>query len=66
MKEKIRAIEQQAPNHIFLQSDRIIDKDFLEAFDLLIISVGSWKKLVEIKSVWLSDIPSTLLLADKK
>ena len=52
MKEKIRAIEQQASNHISMQGDRIIDKDFLQTFDLLIISVESWRKLVELKSIW--------------
>lgn len=62
LKERIRAIEQMAPNHISLQTERIIDKEFLATQDLLIVSIDSWKKLVESKSVWLSDIPSTLIL----
>lgn len=64
IKEKIRAIEQNAPNHIALQNQQVIEKSFLAQQDLMIISIDSWKKLVETKSVWLSDIPSTLIVAE--
>ncbi len=62
LKEKIRAIEQKAPNHIYLLNDKIIDKEFLSNQDLMIVSFESWKKLVESKSLWLSEIPSTLII----
>ncbi len=65
IKELIRAIEQFAPNHINLINERVIEKDFLKQNHLMIISANSWKKLIETKSVWLSDIPSTLILSDK-
>ena len=64
-KERIRAIEQNAPNHITLQHQRVIEKDFLQQQDLMIITIDSWKKLIETKSAWLSDIPSTLIISDK-
>jgi Kef-type K+ transport system membrane component KefB len=62
MKEKIRAIEQKAPNHISVQNERIIDKEFLNTQNLMIVSIDSWKELVDTKSLWLSDIPSTLIV----
>jgi Kef-type K+ transport system membrane component KefB len=65
IKELIRAIEQFAPNHINLFNERVIEKDFLKQNDLMIIGANSWKKLIETKSFWLSDIPSTLILSDK-
>jgi len=65
IKELIRTIEQFAPNHINLVNERIIEKEFLRQNDLMIVSESSWKKLIETKSVWLSDIPSTLILSDK-
>jgi Kef-type K+ transport system membrane component KefB len=65
LKESIRAIEQSAPNHINLISERIIEKDFLRQNDLMVISLASWKKLVDSKSLWLSDIPSSLILLEK-
>lgn len=64
LKEKVRAIEQKAPNHINLLNERIIDKDFLASQNLMIVSIESWKKLVDSKSLWLSDIPSTLILKE--
>jgi hypothetical protein len=65
IKELIRAIEQFAPNHISLINERLIEKDFLQQNHLMIISAHSWKKLIETKSLWLSDIPSTLILSDR-
>lgn len=64
LKEKVRAIEQKAPNHINLLNERIIDKKFLVSQHLMIVSIESWKKLVDSKSLWLSDIPSTLILKE--
>ncbi len=66
IKEKIRAIEQHAPNHISLLNQQTIDKGLLSQQDLMIISIESWKKLLETKSIWLSEIPSTLVIADNK
>jgi len=65
IRELIRAIEQFAPNHISLLNERIIEKPFLKQNDLMIVSDNSWKKLIESKSDWLSDAPSTLILSDK-
>lgn len=65
IKELIRSIEQFAPNHIHLINERIVEKEFLKQNDLMITSANSWKKLIESKSIWLSDIPSTLILSDK-
>lgn len=66
IKEAIRAIEHVAPHHIQLRQENHLSKDFLKSQDLMVISFKSWKKLVESKSVWLSDAPSVLILADKK
>jgi uncharacterized protein YrzB (UPF0473 family) len=62
MQESIRSIEQIAPNHIMLMSDRTIKKEFLENQDLMIISLDSWKKLIESQSTWLNNTPSVLIL----
>ena len=64
IKESIRAIEQIAPNHIELLSERAIAKDILSSKDLTLISIDSWKKSEDSKSSWLSDLPSSLILTD--
>ncbi len=63
-REKIRGIEQIAPNHITIESGKILGAGFLDNQDLMLISLESWKKLVETKSLWLSDIPSTLIISN--
>jgi len=64
VKESIRAIEQTAPNHITMLSERPIEKDFLQQHDLMLISLDSWKKQVEAHSVWLNHTPSTLIVKE--
>ncbi|MHA3788377.1 cation:proton antiporter domain-containing protein [Flavobacterium hauense] len=62
IKEAIRIIEHNVPNHIKLLSQRTLEKEFLQGQDLMIISVDSWKKLVESRSPWLNDTPSLLII----
>jgi len=65
VKEAIRAIEHIASNHITLMHERIMDKKFVSDQQLLLVSLKSWKKLVESKSGWLTDAPSTLIIRHK-
>ena len=64
IKEAIRAIEQIAPNHIYLRNEQTIGKDMLKGNDLMLISIDSWRKSEDLESRWLSDIPSSLILTD--
>lgn len=64
LRESVRAIEQVSPNHITLLNERKIEKEFLATQDLMLISLESWKKLVDSQSVWLNNAPSTLILKD--
>lgn len=66
LKESIRSIEQIAPNHVNLITEKNISPDFLKRQNLMLISVESWKHLIDAKSDWLTYIPSTLIIADKK
>lgn len=66
LKESIRAIEQIAPNHVRLISEGKISPDFLKEQNLMLISVESWKLLIETKHDWLTTIPSTLIIAEKE
>lgn len=65
MEEKIRLIEQSNPHHLTFKDERVIEKIFLQKQDLMIISLDSWKKMVETKCEWLSDIPSTLIITEE-
>jgi Kef-type K+ transport system membrane component KefB len=62
LKESIRMIEQVAPNHISLQTEPRLDKEFMHQQDLMLISHDSWRKAVETQSLWLTNTPSVLIL----
>ena len=63
LKERIRTIEQIAPNHIRLQSSKDITPEVLSEYDLMIISLDSWKKSVDNDFGWLKNICSTLVIS---
>lgn len=62
IKEAIRSIEQEVPNHIALNLERVIDEPFIQKFQLMVITAEGWGKLVESRSSWLSVAPSILIL----
>lgn len=62
IQESIRSIEQIASNHIMMMQERTIKKEFLEQQDLMIISLESWKKLIDSNSIWLNNTPSVLII----
>jgi Kef-type K+ transport system membrane component KefB len=65
IKEFIRAIEQIAPNHVNMIKEHELTVDFFKQQDLMLISSESWRSIIETKSKWLADIPSTLIIAEK-
>ncbi len=62
MESAISSLEKKFPNNITLLHDRVLKKEFLSKQDLMIISLESWKNLVDSQSVWLSNVPSVLII----
>ncbi|MDP2337431.1 MAG: cation:proton antiporter [Bacteroidota bacterium] len=62
IKEAVRAIEQEAPNHISLNHEQVMDEPFIRQFQLMIISTEGWKQLVDSRISWLNQTPSILIL----
>ena len=62
MKSALDSLEQKYPNNISLETDKTIKKEFLAQHDIMIISLESWKQLVDSRSIWLSGVPSVLIL----
>jgi hypothetical protein len=62
LQNAIRALEQDYPNQLGLMNERIMKSEFLQTQDLMIISLESWKALVDTQSPWLSKIPSALII----
>ena len=62
MQSAIHSLEDKYPDNITVLQDRTMKKEFLSQQDLMIISLESWKKLVDSQSLWLSHVPSVLIL----
>jgi len=62
IKSALDSLAQKFPQNITLMTDKIIKKEFLAKQDLMIISLESWKSLVDSRSIWLSRVPSVLIL----
>lgn len=58
----VNSLEKKYPDNITLMKEKVIKKEFLTKQDLMIISLESWKNLVETQSVWLSNVPSVLII----
>ncbi|UYW00707.1 cation:proton antiporter [Flavobacterium agricola] len=61
IKELIRSIEQVKPNHISVIDPKDISPEIFSQQDLMVVSIESWKKLIETRSIWLKNIPSVLI-----
>ena len=62
LQSSINSLEQQYSKNITLMDDKIVKKELLAKQDLMIISIESWKSLVDTQSIWLSRVPSVLIL----
>jgi hypothetical protein len=62
VKGMITEIKTEMPEYINMMEDRTIKKEFLLRQDIMVISLESWKKLVDSQSTWLSHVPSVLII----
>jgi Kef-type K+ transport system membrane component KefB len=62
IKENIISINEKYPNKIHATKNKSIDKNFLNDFDLILISIETWKKINESDDNWLEDCPSLLII----
>lgn len=50
------------PENISLMNEKVMKKELLNDQDLMIVSLESWKKIVDSQNTWLSSVPSVLIL----
>ncbi|MFE3848147.1 cation:proton antiporter [Flavobacterium sp. LB3P45] len=62
MESAINSLQQKYPNNIGLIQDESVKKEFLDKQNLMLISLESWKVLVDSRSDWLSEVPSVLII----
>ena len=62
LKSTLTSLQQNYPQNVTVINNMIIKKEFLAKLDLMIISVESWKILLDKYSIWLRRVPSVLIL----
>lgn len=62
IKNAIQTLQREFADNIVLVTENQVSKSFLIKQDLMIVSLESWKKLVESQSLWLSNLPSVLII----
>lgn len=60
--EALGALQEKSPENVNMLYENVLEKDFLQSQDLMVISLESWIKAVESHSVWLSNSPSVLII----
>lgn len=58
----LNSLEQTYPNNMEIISDKVVNLAFLAEQDLMLISLESWKALVDSDITWLSGVPSVLII----
>ncbi len=58
----LNSLETKYPDNIVIMSERDMEKEFLAKLNLMILSLKSWKTLVDSESTWLTNIPSVLII----
>ncbi|HEU4788919.1 MAG TPA: cation:proton antiporter [Flavobacterium sp.] len=56
------SLKQKFPKNVILDNESILTDDFLIKQDLMIVSLESWKDLLDSRPVWLSGVPSVLII----
>jgi Kef-type K+ transport system membrane component KefB len=58
----IGSLKQKFPSNVILNNESILYDEFLQKQDLMIVSLDSWKDLLDSRSTWLSGVPSVLII----
>jgi Kef-type K+ transport system membrane component KefB len=66
IKQKMNALSAFEANNINVYTYNDINEELMADYSLVIVSIESWKQLVEEKSKWLTSIPSTLIITAPK
>jgi Kef-type K+ transport system membrane component KefB len=58
----VNSLKEKFPSNIILDNESILKMEFLEKQDLMMVSLESWKDLLDSRSFWLSGVPSVLII----
>ena len=62
LEKSIEALQKNYPSNVKIVTDKDMNAGFFINQDLMMIALESWKTLVDSQSIWLSNVPSTLII----
>jgi Kef-type K+ transport system membrane component KefB len=62
LKSAINSLQEKFPDNSSLMEEKSLKNEFLAKQDLIMISIESWKKLIDSQTLWLSKSPSVLII----
>lgn len=62
VEQAVNGLQQKFPDKVAVISEGDIKAGFMAHQDLMVISLESWKQLVDAQTLWLSTAPSTLII----
>ena len=62
IKNAVEALDKDYPDNISFVKEEQVNASFLVKQDLMLVSLQSWKKLVATNNIWLSNLPSVLII----
>ena len=62
LEKSIEALQKNYPSNVKIVTDKDMNAGFFINQDLMMIGLDSWKTLVDSQSIWLSNVPSTLII----
>jgi Kef-type K+ transport system membrane component KefB len=58
----VNSLEEKYPVNIGMLEDKIVTDEFLSKQDLMLISLESWKTLLDLDMQWIAGVPSVLII----
>ncbi|WP_073308682.1 cation:proton antiporter domain-containing protein [Flavobacterium terrae] len=58
----VETLDKEYPDNISFVKEEQVNASFLVKQDLMLVSLESWKKLVATNNIWLSNLPSVLII----
>jgi Kef-type K+ transport system membrane component KefB len=62
LEKAVEGLTEHYPSNVEVLKDKDLNAGFFINQDLMMISLESWKTLVDSQSIWLSNVPSTLII----
>jgi hypothetical protein len=62
LRTTVLALENSNGTNVHYLEHTAMSRDLLKEYDLMLVSLDGWKRLIDAETVWLDNTPSTLII----